>query len=367
MAELDYYETLEITRNATTDEIKKAFRKLALKYHPDRNSGDKEAEEKFKQINEAYQILSDEQKRAMYDKYGKEGVNANFGGGGFSGFEDINLGDIFDSFFGGGNFGGGRSRRKSLDPYSLDCEISVVLEFKEAVFGTNKEIKYKIKKPCQTCEGTGSKDKIKETCPHCGGSGQIAQRRGFMSFVQTCPHCKGSGEIIKNQCHDCHGLGFIEENVTAKFDIPKGVDSGIKMRLAGKGNLSKSGENGDLYVNISVKDDKYFIRHGDDLYIEMPVFFTDAILGSNIEIPTLEGKTELKLKVGSKDKDQFIIENEGVENLRSKKRGRLIVQIAVQTPKKLNDEQKELLEKLNESFKESSNDGIFDKIKNWFK
>ncbi|MBP5779323.1 MAG: DnaJ domain-containing protein [Campylobacter sp.] len=340
----DYYEILEITREANSDEIKKAYRKLALKYHPDRNQGDKEAEEKFKKINEAYQVLSDENKRRMYDRYGKEGVN-NAGFGGFSGgFEDINLGDIFESFFGGGGFSGTR-RQKSVDPYPLDTETIVTLSFKEAVFGVSKELKYKIKKPCETCDATGSKDKKKESCSHCGGS----------------------GDIVKNKCSDCHGAGFVEESIEVKFDIPKGVDNGLKIRLAGKGNISKTGEKGDLYVNIRVKEDKHFVREGDDLYIEVPVFFTQAILGETIEVPTTSGKTELKLKVGTKDKEQFIIENEGVENIRTKQKGRLIVQISVQTPKKLNERQTELLKELQESFEKDNGESFFDKIKSWFK
>ena len=362
----DYYEILEITREANSDEIKKAYRKLALKYHPDRNQGDKEAEEKFKEINEAYQVLRDENKRRMYDRYGKEGVN-NAGFGGFSGgFEDINLGDIFESFFGGGGFSGTR-RQKSVDPYPLDTETIVTLSFKEAVFGVSKELKYKIKKPCETCDATGSKDKKKESCSHCGGSGKFARRQGFMSYIQTCPHCSGSGEIVKNKCSDCHGQGFVEESIEVKFDIPKGVDTGLKIRLAEKGNISKTGEKGDLYVNIRVKEDKHFVREGDDLYIEVPVFFTQAILGETIEVPTTSGKTELKLKVGTKDKEQFIIENEGVENIRTKQKGRLIVQISVQTPKKLNERQTELLKELQESFEKDNGESFFDKIKSWFK
>ena len=367
MTEIDYYEILEITRDADSDEIKKAYRKMALKFHPDRNQGDKEAEEKFKQINEAYQVLSDDEKRRMYDRYGKEGVNNMGGFGGFSGgFDDINLGDIFESFFGGGGFSG-TSRKKSVDPYPLDTETMVTLSFKEAVFGVSKELKYKIKKPCETCDGTGSKDKKKEKCSHCGGSGKFARRQGFMSYIQTCSHCGGTGEIVKNKCHDCHGAGFSEESIEVKFDIPKGVDTGLKIRLADKGNISKTGEKGDLYVNIRVKEDKHFVREGDDLYIEVPVFFTQAILGETIEVPTTSGKTELKLKVGTKDKERFVIENEGVENIRTKQKGRLIVQISVQTPKKLNEGQTKLLKELQESFEKDNGESFLDKIKSWFK
>ena len=362
----DYYDILEITRNASSDDIKKAYRKLALKYHPDRNQGNKEAEEKFKEINEAYQVLSDENKRRMYDKYGKEGVNGAGGfGGGFSGFEDINLGDIFESFFGGGASQSSK-RRKSVDPYPLDSELLVTLDFKEAVFGVSKELKYKIKKPCSTCDGTGSKDKKRKTCSYCNGQGRVAVRQGFMSVVRECPHCNGSGSTVENKCNDCHGKGFLEEEVKVKFDIPKGVDTGIKIRLAEKGNISKTGEIGDMYLNIQVREDKHFVRSGDDLYIEVPVFFTQAILGDTIEVPTMDGKTELKLRVGTKDKEQFVIEHAGVENIRSKVKGRLIVQVSIQTPKKLTEKQTELLKELHESFSNSDNDGILGKIKSWF-
>ena len=363
----DYYDILEVTRNASSDDIKKAYRKLALKYHPDRNQGDKEAEEKFKQINEAYQVLSDDNKRRMYDKYGKEGVNANGGfGGGFGGFEDINLGDIFSSFFGGEGFSG-RSRKQSVDPYPLDSELLVTLEFKEAIFGISKELKYKIKKPCETCDGTGSKDKKRQTCSYCNGQGRVGIRQGFMSVVRECPKCNGTGSMVQNKCEKCQGKSFIEEEVKVKFDIPKGVDNGMKIRLAEKGNISKTGEIGDMYLNIHVKEDKHFVRSGDDLYIEVPVFFTQAILGDTIEVPTMDGKTELKLKVGTKDKEQFVIEKAGVENIRSKVKGRLIVQISVQTPKKLTEKQTELLKELQESFEKESGESFLDKIKSWFK
>lgn len=357
----DYYEILGVSKDADSDEIKKAFRKLALKYHPDRNAGDKEAEEKFKEINEAYQVLGNDERRQTYDRYGKEGLNGAFGND-FGGFD---FGDIFDTFFGGGGFNKSRSQRYD-DAYDLDSEILVSISFKDAFFGVSKDIKYKIKKSCKTCDGTGSKDKKLNTCPHCGGSGKIVKRSGFLSFAQTCPFCKGSGQIVKEKCHDCAGKGFVEEQVNVKFDIPKGVNTGIRIRIAKKGNISKSGEIGDLYVAVQVKDDKFFVRSADDIYIEVPVFFTQAILGKTIKVPTMHGEKELQLKVGSKDKDQFVIEKEGFENIRTKIAGNLIVQINVQTPKKLTDEQIELLEKLHESFDKTA-DGIFDKIKNWFK
>ncbi|MSN95791.1 molecular chaperone DnaJ [Campylobacter sp. FMV-PI01] len=360
MSELDYYEILEISKDADSNTIKKAFRKLALKYHPDRNQGNLEAERKFKEINEAYQCLGDEEKRKIYDRYGKAGLGSSSG---FRGFEDFS--DIFESFFGDGF---SRSTKKRVDNYVLDVEINLRVDFKDAVFGTQKELKYKIKKPCKTCDGNGGK---KNTCKTCGGSGKFTQTRGFMSFVSTCPHCNGIGEIIVEKCKKCSGLGYEEEEICFKFDVPKGVDNGMKIRISQKGNLSKSGEYGDLYVNITVKEDDKFIRHGDDVYIEIPIFVTQAMLGENILIPTLRGEKNLKLHIGTKDKEQFILENEGIENIRTKEIGKLIAQISIKMPTKLNDEQIKMIQNLQESFGVKTNEiaetSLFEKIKGWFK
>ena len=370
--ELDYYEILEISRTASGDEIKKAYRKLALKYHPDRNQGDKEAEEKFKQISEAYEVLSNDEKRSLYDRYGKAGLE----GSGFGAeFNDFDLGDIFSSFFGGGSTRRGRANRGMQELYELDLEVPLTLEFNEAVFGCEKEIKYSYKSPCDECKGSGAKDGKKSTCPHCGGAGQVRMQQGFMSIVQTCPHCYGSGQMVKEKCPSCDGKGYEDNSTTLKISVPEGVDNANRVRVSGKGNVGKYGT-GDLYVRIKVKDDAHFVRHGDDVYIEIPVFFTQAMLGESIKIPTLRGSTELKMPVGAKDKEQFIFENEGVKGARSGKRGRLIAQLKINTPSALNDEQRELLTKLQNSFGIKSGhtsggedgffEGIFDKIKGWF-
>ncbi|NLK67136.1 MAG: molecular chaperone DnaJ [Campylobacteraceae bacterium] len=363
--EISYYEILGVERTADADTIKKAYRKLALKYHPDRNQGDEEAEQKFKEINEAYQCLSDKEKRAMYDRYGKAGLN---GGGGFGGFEDIDLGDIFSSFFGGGFGGGARRQRRNLDNYPLDVETGVVIEFMDAVNGVKKELKYKIKKPCSTCDGTGG---TKKTCSHCGGRGQISQRQGFMSFVQTCPYCAGGGEIIEEKCETCRGSSYEEEEVSFEFDIPKGVDNGIRIRIAGKGNLSKSGEYGDLYVVMSVKNHEIFERHGDDVYLEVPIFITQALLGSTIKIPILNGEMDLKLHVGTKDREEFVFSGKGIENIRTKRAGNFIAIVDIKMPKKLNESQEKLIKELGESFgiksDEMMEEKLLDKIKGWFK
>ncbi len=366
--EFDYYEILEISRDADSDTIKKAYRKQALRYHPDRNQGDKETEEKFKQINEAYEVLSNAEKREIYDRYGKDGLKGMAGGGFGGGFDFDDLGDIFSSFFGGGF--GAKSRSKNQYKYALDIEVGIGLEFNEAVFGCEKEIKYKYKIPCKSCNATGSKDGKKQTCSKCGGNGKIGIQQGFMQFVQTCPECSGTGQTIKDRCPECNASGYNEISDSIKINIPEGVDNGTRIRVSQKGNRYEN-LTGDLYVRIAVKDDEHFHRNGDDVYVEIPVFFTQAILGDSIKIPTLRGEATLDLPVGAKDKQQFIIAKEGVRNARTKQLGDLIVQISIQAPKKLNDEQIELLKKLQNSFSIKSGEmatdkGIWDKIKSWF-
>ncbi len=377
--EIDYYEVLEISRDADANEIKKAYRKLALKYHPDRNQGDKEAEEKFKLVNEAYQALSDPKKRAIYDRYGKSGLDSQ----GFRGYsnmdsEDImdDLSSIFESVFGHGfgGFGGfGRGSQRENAKYPLDIEASITLDFYEAVFGVKKEIRFSYKKPCEACDGTGAEDKDREVCSNCGGRGQVYYRQGFMTFSQTCEVCHGTGEIIKHKCKNCNGLGYEEIDDKVSVEIPEGIDDGNQIRVSNKGNIDPYGNRGDLYVRVNVKEDEHFIRHNDDIYLEVPVFFTQAALGETIKIPTLRGEDELKLPIGAKDKQQFIFRGEGIKNVHTKRMGNLIAQISVIYPKKLNEEQKELLKQLQNSFGYESNlheekfEGVFDKIKKWFK
>lgn len=375
--EFDYYEILEISKNADNATIKKAYRKLALKFHPDRNEGNKEAEEQFKKVNEAYQVLSDEQKRSIYDRYGKAGLDRQgFNHYSEQNYEDImgDLGSIFESVFGSsfGNFGGQTSSRRQNQKYQLDLETKIVLAFNEAIFGCKKEIKYRYKVPCDVCNGTGSKDKELTTCPACKGRGQVSYRQGFMTFAQTCPECNGQGTIIKNPCQACKGNGYKEEEGKLSVDIPEGIDDGNRIRVAGKGNRGEHGNNGDLYVHVRIKEDDHFIRHNDDIYIEVPVFFTQAVLGETLTIPTLRGEKELKLDIGTKDKQQYVFRNEGVMNVHTRSKGNLVAQIKLKYPKKINEEQQELLLKLQKSFGYEENsspvsfDGVFDKIKKWF-
>jgi len=375
MSEIDYYEVLEVSRDCSGAELKKAYRKLALKYHPDRNPDDKDAEEKFKLINEAYQVLSDDEKRSIYDRYGKAGLEGNMGGGFGSGNMD-DIMDIFNSMFGGmgGGFGGFSHRQRDPNQkYALDFEIEYQLEFNEAVFGCEKTLDIRYKTYCKDCQGTGAKDGKLTTCDYCGGQGQVVMRQGFMTFAQECPKCHGQGKKIESKCPTCHGKGYEikEDSVTIK--VPAGVDSGNRLRVAGYGNEAKSGQRGDLYVTFYVKDDEHFIRNGNDIYIEVPVFFTQAALGETITIPALEGELELELKVGTKDKEQFVFDGEGVADVHSGRKGRLIAQVKLMMPKKLNDEQKELLHKLQESFgveskpHKSTFESAFAKVKKWFK
>ncbi|MBD3843571.1 MAG: molecular chaperone DnaJ, partial [Campylobacterales bacterium] len=351
MTEIDYYEVLQVSRDCNVSELKKSFRKLAMQYHPDRNPDNKEAENKFKLINEAYQVLSDDEKRSIYDRYGKAGLEGR-GMGGFGGGANMDdIMDIFNSMFGGGfgGFGNGRSRNDNAK-YALDFEIRYTLEFNEAIFGCEKEIDIEYKISCEACKGTGAKNGKLETCKTCNGQGQVVSRQGFMTFAQTCPHCHGAGVVVKEKCNVCGGKTFETKKEKVTIKVPAGIDNGNRLRVKGYGNVSKNGQRGDLYVTFSVKEDEHFIRNGNDIYIEVPVFFTQAILGGVVKIPSLKGELELNLKKGTNDKEQFIFANEGVADVHNGRRGRLIAQVKIVFPAKLNENQQKLLEELQDSF-----------------
>lgn len=369
MEEFDYYEILELQRNASGDEIKKAYRKMALKYHPDRNPDDKEAEEMFKKVNEAYQILSDKEKRQIYDTYGKKGLESS--GFGFGDMEG-SIFDIFNSVFGGG-FGGFGQRTKKNEKYSRDLGIEVELTFQEAVFGCKKEIEIIYKKSCESCKGTGAKEGKVITCSACKGSGRETFSQGFMTFAQTCSKCHGSGQMIAENCDKCHGKGYKEEKEKFEVNIPEGVDSHNQIRVAKHGNIMPDGTRGDLYIEIFVQEDEHFIRHHNDIYLEIPVFFTLVMLGGTIKIPALTKELELKIPIGVKDKQQFVFHGEGVKSVNGNKKGNFIAVVNITYPTKLDEKQKTLLNQLHESFgyEEAKPinclEGLVDKIKNWFK
>lgn len=374
MENLSYYEILEVSQSADKTTIKKAYRKLAKQYHPDKNQGNEEAEHKFKLCNEAYQCLSDDKQRNTYDRYGKEGLQG-MGGGRSSagGFDD--LGSMFEDMFNG--FGGGQSRRQNptdMEKYPLDMNVDMYLSFHEAIFGCEKEIEFTYKTSCKKCSGTGAKNGKLSTCKQCKGQGQVYMKQGFMTFSQTCPVCQGTGSAASDACTSCHGNGFkeVRESVTVK--VPKGIDTGNRLRVSGKGNIGKRGSRGDLYVTFEVKPDKHFIRSNNDVYIEIPVFFTQAVAGDSLTIPSLSGELELKLDVGTKDKQHFTFRGEGVDDVHGHGKGDLVAQVNITYPKKLNDEQQELLTKLQESFgieeskpHENVLDSVIDKMKGWFK
>ena len=378
-SETDYYERLEVSKDASGEEIKKAYRRLAMKYHPDRNPGDKEAEAKFKEINEAYDVLKDDQKRAAYDRYGHQafanggmgggnpfnGFDFNFGGGGFS---DI-FSDIFSDFMGGGRNGSQRSQ--APDGADLRCNLEISLE--EAFSGVEKEIKIPGTIACEECHGHGTADgKEAPVCPTCHGSGKIRTQHGFMIMETTCPKCHGEGRVVKEACKKCHGEGVIHNEKTLKIKIPAGIEDNTRMRIAGEGQSGiRGGQNGDLYVFISVKEHKLFVREGANLYVRVPISMTCAALGGRIEIPGINGdKIEVEVPAGTQTDQQKRISGAGMPIIRSARRGDIFVRFRVETPTHLTTRQKELLEEFREISKDEDCQpeakGFFDKIKDLF-
>ncbi len=370
----DYYEILNVSRDASLDEIKSSYRKLAKKYHPDLNPNDKEAEKKFKEINEAYEVLSDPEKRRRYDMFGEAGVN---GQGGytqdFTGFGDI-FDDIFDMFTGG--FGRTSHRARDYGPVKgADLRYDLELEFEEAVFGAEKEIQIKRTEECGTCHGTGVKPgSSKETCSKCKGTGQVkyAQTTPFGQFVRvaTCDVCGGSGEIIKEKCTHCNGKGKVMKNKRIKVKVPAGVDTDSIISVRGEGDAGdRGGPPGDLYVYVTVKPHSLFKRKGNDLYLTVPISFTEACLGAEIEVPTLEGTVKFDLPAGTQTGEEFKLKNMGVPNVRGIGRGDIYFKVQVQVPKKLTERQRELLLELDKEFGNNTKKGkkgFFNKMKNAF-
>ena len=376
----DYYDVLGVGKSADATEIKKAYRKLAMKYHPDKNPGDKEAEERFKEINEAYEVLSDETKRRNYDQFGHEGVNGQgfggaggFGGQGFGGFDDI-FGDIFGDMFGGG-FGGGRQRRRGPER-GADIKQRVNISFEEAAFGKKVQVKINRSEECEECNGSGAKPGTsKKTCPTCNGSGQVqsVQRTPFgnIASTRTCSTCNGEGEVIDSPCTKCHGKGSIRKTKTIEVDIPAGIDEGQMIKLGGQGELgSRGGPRGDLYIEVNVNAHPLFTREGYDVYLEMPITFAQATLGDKIQVPTLDGKVEYEIPEGTQTGTVFRLKGKGIPKLRSNVRGDQYVKVTVEIPKKLNDKQKELVREFAKECGQEVHQRqktLSDKIDNFFK
>lgn len=358
----DYYEVLGLQKGASDGEIKKAFRKMAMKYHPDRNPGDKDAEEKFKEVNEAYSILSDPDKKDKYDRFGHAGVdpNAGFGGAGFGGFGGGAGGfeDIFDMFGGmfGGGFGGSTGARRRNGPMKgRDLQKAVTITFEEAAFGVKKQIKLNKYVECETCHGSGAAPGTsKKTCPHCNGSGQVytTQRTPLGQFqsVSPCQQCGGTGEIIETPCQTCGGTGKVRKDVTISVDIPAGVDNDSVVSIRGQGEPgTNGGPAGDLYIVVSVKPHKLFKRRGNDLYLDIPITFAQAALGDDITVPTLTEKVTYKVPAGTQPDTTFRLKGKGIANVRTGRPGDLYVKVNLEIPTKLSGKQRKAVEEMNKA------------------
>ena len=355
----DYYEILGLKKGASDDEIKKAFRKSAMQYHPDKNPGDKEAEEKFKEVNEAYGILSDKEKKNLYDKFGHAGVDPNAGAGGFGGFgggggttysggfEDL-FGDLF-----GGMFGGGGARRRNGPQKGHDLQMGLRIKFKEAAFGAKKKIKLKKNVECTACHGTGAKDGTeKKTCPSCNGTGQVQTMQrtplGSFSSVSACPDCGGTGEIIETPCPKCNGAKTIKKEVTISVDIPAGVDNDSVIPLRGQGEPgTNGGPAGDLYIVIQVEPHEIFVRTGNDLRLDIPITFEQAALGATLIVPTLKEKVSYKISPGTQPDTVFRLKGKGMKALKGNKYGDIYVKVILEVPTKLNGDQKKKIKDMS--------------------
>lgn len=366
----DYYAILGVAKNATDTEIKKAYRKLALQYHPDRNPDNKEAEEKFREVNEAYQVLSDPQKRAQYDQFGRV-----FDENGSSGFSGQDFGStIFEEFFGdvfGDFFGNARSSRQRKRPRKgSNIEVSVDIEFKDACFGTSKKVKVPKTSNCKRCDGTGAEPGGVTTCNTCKGTGQITQRQGFFTLSTTCPQCGGTGEFIKERCKECKGEGAIREYKTLDVKIPAGIEDNMTLRISGGGNDGiYGGPAGDLFVHVKVKEHEYFKRKGRNIILDVPISFVDAALGTTLDIPTIDGHETIKIKPGTQPDEQIVLKGKGVQDVQGYGIGNMIVNLKVVIPTKLNKKQKELLEAFKNESDEStysSEKSLWEKMKGFF-
>ena len=374
MSKRDYYEALGVSKDASERDIKKAYKRLAMKYHPDRTAGDKELETKFKEVKEAYEILTDTQKRQMYDQHGHAAFEQG-GGGGHGGFGGGHgdFGDVFGDVF-GDIFGGGGGRRQSRQQRGSDLRYNMDLSLEEAVRGKEVEIKVPTWVGCEPCDGSGAKAGSKpKTCTTCHGAGQVQMRQGFFAVQQTCPTCQGQGQIISDPCNKCHGQGRVEKTKTLSVKIPAGVDTGDRIRLTGEGEAGMHGApSGDLYVQVSVREHEIFVREANNLYCEVPISFTTAGLGGEIQVPTLDGRAKLKIPSETQTGKMFRMRGKGVKSVRSGAQGDLICKVVIETPVNLNERQRELLQELDESMGTDSSknrpkeQGFFDGVKKFF-
>ena len=373
MAKRDYYEVLGVNKNASPEELKSAYRKLAVKYHPDKNPDNKSAEDKFKEASEAYGVLSDKSKKENYDNFGHAAFENGGGGqGGFGGFSGADFSDIFEDFF--GDFGGGRSsRNRSSNNRGSDLRYDLSISLEEAYEGKKQNIQFSTSEKCSSCKGNGSKPGSSPSrCSYCGGNGRVRSNQGFFTVQQTCPQCAGNGEEITDPCSDCNGQGNTRASKKIAVSIPKGVDDGTRIRLAGKGEAgTRGGASGDLYLFINVKSHELFKRSEVNLFFEFPISITDAALGATIEIPTIDGKkAKIKIPEGTQDGKQFRLKGKGMPFMRRGDFGDLYVEIKTEVPIYLNKEQRNLLEKFREIENEKSNPGIkkfFQKAKDFWK
>ncbi len=358
----DYYEVLGLSRQASNDEIKKAFKKLAMKHHPDRNPDNPKSEESFKEAKEAYEILSDPQKRSAYDQYGHAGVDQSMGGAGAGGFNDFgdSFGDIFGDIF------GGRQNQRSDVYRGADLRYNMEISLEKAAKGTETKIKIPVLVGCKSCDSSGAKKGTSpSTCTTCQGHGQVRMQQGFFSVQQTCNKCHGSGKVINNPCHNCSGTGRLKENKTLSVKIPEGVDDGDRIRLSGEGEAGiNGGPTGDLYIVISLKQHKIFKRDGGDIHCEMPISFSTAALGGQIEIPTLNGHAKIKIPAETQTGAIFRLRGKGIKPVRDSQYGNLHCQVVVETPVKLTDKQKKMLEEL-EVMNQKDRDKHSPRTKTW--
>ena len=351
MTKKDYYEVLGVQKNAGADEVKKAYRKLALQYHPDRNPDDVDSEEKFKEASEAYEVLSDPGKRDLYDRYGHEGLRSR-GFSGFSGFEDIftSFGDIFEDMFGFGAFGG-QKRRRYEPVKGSDLRYDLSISFRESSFGKEKSFELEKYVHCETCRGSGTEPGTSpEKCSFCGGRGQVARSQGFFTVTKTCPKCRGEGTLIPHPCKQCRGAGKVKKKKTVSVKIPAGIESGMSLRLNGEGQEGeRGGPAGDLYVVVHVEPDAFFERQGNNVICEIPISFAQAALGAEIEVPTLDGEGKIKVHSGTQTGETFSIKGMGFPSLQyAEEKGDQIVQVRVTTPTKLTQREQELFKQLAE-------------------